>query len=260
MELRLKKNQTTDVCNVMRCKGVPGGQYLGIGYLCQKHADALPEDRSAVTLVGTPPKFGNDPNTQAIAHPDHWKDELKEEASELSGALEDVRAFVVETDDDVAFATEELGHIKTQWNALEEKRTDITKPMNKALKEVNALFKPAQKLLKEMETAWKRKLSDLRLRRQEEQTRLLAEAREADTPEEIHDAMIKASDSVMDTPDGVSFRDNWRFRVIDRDAVPDEFWTLDGDKIAQVVKALKDQTNIPGVEVYNDPIVAARAR
>lgn len=45
-------------------------------------------------------------------------------------------------------------------------------------------------------------------------------------------------------------RSAWEFRVVDLAAVPREYLMVDEKKVAKVVKALKADTSIPGIEAY----------
>lgn len=58
---------------------------------------------------------------------------------------------------------------------------------------------------------------------------------------------------------GVSSRKNWTFRITDESLLPREYLMPNESAIRQVVKALKDKTNIAGVEVYADDSVTVRA-
>jgi len=59
--------------------------------------------------------------------------------------------------------------------------------------------------------------------------------------------------------EGVSFRDNWTFTVTDPTLVPRDYLMLDEQKIRGVVRALKGETKIPGIEVRCERISAVRA-
>lgn len=50
--------------------------------------------------------------------------------------------------------------------------------------------------------------------------------------------------------EGVSSSQNWKFRITDINKVPREYMIADEKALGQVVRALKDKTNIPGIEVY----------
>ena len=77
-------------------------------------------------------------------------------------------------------AGEDLKAVKTLAREVEEKRTAITGPINKALKEVNALFKPAQEWLAQAERLLKGKLLEF----QSDQERVAREA-QAKADEEV---------------------------------------------------------------------------
>lgn len=49
---------------------------------------------------------------------------------------------------------------------------------------------------------------------------------------------------------GLTLTTTWKWRVIDANIIPREYLKIDEAKINSVVKALKDNANIPGIEVY----------
>lgn len=58
--------------------------------------------------------------------------------------------------------------------------------------------------------------------------------------------------------EGVSSAVQWKFRITNAALVPDEYKLINEKQIGQIVRAMKDKTNIPGVEAY--PEGAARFR
>jgi hypothetical protein len=58
---------------------------------------------------------------------------------------------------------------------------------------------------------------------------------------------------------GLTVRENWRFSIVDKDLIPREYLMPDEKMIGMIVRAKKDQTNIPGVRVYVEKGVATRA-
>jgi hypothetical protein len=58
---------------------------------------------------------------------------------------------------------------------------------------------------------------------------------------------------------GISTRTVWKFRIVDEGAIPREYLLVDEAGIRKVVSALKGKTSIPGVEVYQEQVVVARA-
>lgn len=59
---------------------------------------------------------------------------------------------------------------------------------------------------------------------------------------------------------GAAVRDNWEFEVVDPSAVPRTYLTVDEVKIGKVVRALKGQIEIPGVRIFNRPVMVVIGR
>ncbi len=73
--------------------------------------------------------------------------------------------------------------------------------------------------------------------------------------------LMSAPISTVVTPKvaGISTRKQWCFRITDAALVPREYLVIDEKKIGGVVRALKDAANIPGVEAYEEDVIASRA-
>jgi colicin import membrane protein len=100
-----------------------------------------------------------------------------------AGALRMAQSFVIATDDDYQLAGEELGSIKSRINKLEDTRTGITGPMNKALKAINDLFRGPMETLRTAESAVKSSMLtyyDEQQRKADEVRRIAEEAAEAE--------------------------------------------------------------------------------
>lgn len=70
-------------------------------------------------------------------------------------------------------------------------------------------------------------------------------------------AVVKPS--TTPTVAGIAHRTIWKFRVVDERQVPREYLRVDDTKIGAVVRALKGEARIAGVEVYAEQTVAAGA-
>lgn len=90
--------------------------------------------------------------------------------------LQLVRDFAVDSQSSYELAAEELRSIKARAQTLEEQRTSITGPINKALKAINDLFRGPSEFLAEAERELKAKM----LCYQQEQLLIAAEARRKD--------------------------------------------------------------------------------
>lgn len=83
----------------------------------------------------------------------------------------------------------------------------------------------------------------------------LAEAKSVEEAAEIESApLVVAPVAVTPAPvkpAGLKTIVEWRWRLVDAAKVPDEFWLLDEAKISRLVKAMKGETRVPGIEVYD---------
>lgn len=125
-------------------------------------------------------------------------------------------------------------------------------------------------------------------KKRELEAKLQAEARKQAEDEQMAEAEYldalgekEAAEKVLDRPvepvpvflgrstpkvTGLSFRPNWKFRVIDADLIPREYLLPDDPtdpegypKIGKIVRDMKGQTNIPGIVAYEgDPISVGR--
>lgn len=248
-----------------------------------------------------------------IAQPDRALFKLAEDS------LAKARDAKIATEADMLGASEDLKTIKGLQKQVEDKRTAITEPLNKALKAVNDLFRAPAQWLKDAEDTRKRQMLTWRQdqerkaaeeqRRQEEiarkeRERLAAQAAEAERKAaekaaaerraaevaaaaghaaeaaklqeaarareaaaaakaeaiRAHAASVVAPLVVADIPKiaGQHTVETWKFEV-DETLLPKEFMVADMKKIGAIVRALKGQTNIPGVTVLRGETLASRS-
>jgi ribosomal protein S17E len=76
----------------------------------------------------------------------------------------------------------------------------------------------------------------------------------------VMEAKIEAAPVIPEAPmaAGLSLTKNWKFRIIDKKLIPLEYLAPDEVKIGRVVRALKNEANIPGVSVYSEDSVSSR--
>ena len=126
-------------------------------------------------------------------------------------------------------------------------------------------------------------------RRREEERRLQEEARKAEEARRLEEAaalesyalehgdagMLETAQEIVAAPvvapvvvlqserpkvAGLSYRDVWKFRVVNAALVPREYMAVDETKIGAVVRAMKGTVTIPGVEVYCEKVASASGR
>lgn len=193
-------------------------------------------------------------------------------------------------------AAADLQEIKGKLKALEEKRVAITKPLNRAIKAVNDLFRKPKELLEQAEALIKRAMSaydqEQERKRREEQARLEEEARkererlEAKAREAEEKGQIEKAEALRESANavvapivspateapkvtGIATRGLWKARVTDKAALvrhivaerPDllSLIEIDASALNAMARAQKSALSLPGVEVYEHKIIAAQA-
>lgn len=186
------------------------------------------------------------------------------EYTDAAEFLKAVRRVVKQVDDTFAQVIKDA---HTLHRNLTTKRNEHREPLYAAEREI-----------KQRMGAWSAEQERIRVQaEQAERKRLAAEAEmrrleEAETLEET--GQSEAADAILEAPPpppppvviptnvpkpkGISVRLAWRFRIVDMSLVPDKYKTIDEKKIAGVVRALKKDANIPGVEVYPVPVTAVK--
>ena len=136
-----------------------------------------------------------------------------------------------------------------------------------AYKTVTDSIKDFTDILIKAEKTVKKKMADYqmeqeRIRRDEEAKRLAAEeaarekAEEEGTP--APSPVVTAPAPEPEKVEGISFVENWTFEIEDKAKIPLEYMIPDEKKIRGVVKAMKADTNIPGIRAYAEQTVRAR--
>ena len=178
-------------------------------------------------------------------------------AGELWSAINDMKKQVDETF---------KGIISKAHQAHKEallQRAKIFDPLDKAGRSVKGLmsaYDAEQERIRREEEARLREIA-----RKEEEERQLAEAMEAEengdheTATEIISTPVNVPPVVVPktTPKlqgGPVYRTIWQFRITDARKIPRDYLMPDEVKIGGVVRALKEATNIPGVEAYSSRV------
>lgn len=153
--------------------------------------------------------------------------------------------------------------------ALCVRRDEMTKPVDAAIDAVGLKIGVYLKREEDRRAEAERIAREAALKA--EQDRLLSEAshlselglqKEADTV--LEEAVtVQAPPVVMPSSvpkiAGASQRQTWHYRIVDEAKIPREYLVVDTVKLNQIVRALKNQTKIPGIEVYPESSVAMRS-
>lgn len=192
------------------------------------------------------------------------------------------RALIIKTNQGYESAAQLLKTIKGNLATIEDARTRITKPLNDSLREVNAQAKLAaapfledERTIKGAMIAYSDEQDRIRAEEQRraneaadrEQHRLreIAERAAAKGQEgkaerfEERAAQVVAPIAQAAAPAvrGIAIPKVWAFVIEDAALVPREYLIVDETKIRKVVAAMKGDTKIAGVRVFEQKRIAA---
>ena len=181
---------------------------------------------------------------------------------------------VITTVDDLKPATDDLSIIRKIKKALEEKRKEYLKPFQEHVQEINDAFKKlmepilaADKIMADKMLAFDAEQKRIR-QEQEEINRMRMEAaqKEMELKGEITEP-VSLVEVLPEAPKRVSTdmgiagqRDNWKWEVMDFALVPDDYKMINAGVLTPIVKASKGKISIPGIRIFNEPIIMVNAR
>jgi len=137
--------------------------------------------------------------------------------------------------------------------------------------EIGAYMTEQDRIRREAEEKARREREEAERKAKEEEERRLQKAIEAEEAGNIEAAenilnSIPSKPEQITTPipmkpltQGISIQTRWKFRINDVGKIPHEYMIPDEQKIGAVVRATKGQVQIPGVEIYSEDSVSARA-
>lgn len=172
--------------------------------------------------------------------------------------------YLVTTDVELTVAMTFIEKARVFKQGAEKVRSFFVKPLNDHVRDINADFKALVQPITETE---ERLVAGVQYYRAQlaqtaaiEQARLNAEAAQelnegkSLIPEAIA-ATAKAPEKKIVTETGsMHFTEHWTFEVEDITKLPKEYLLPDTAKIGKVVKALKGDTNIPGIKLIREEI------
>jgi len=201
--------------------------------------------------------------------------EDRELAKKTGNVLYDAQSLAIQNDKQFHYASDILRTIKGLQREIDEYFEPIIRKTHEAHKAaLNAKKVQSEPLIK-AERIIKSKVTTYheareRVRREEERRRN-EELRKKEEERVLQEAIETGDESVLEEPvtilevkvedttrhEGISYSLIWKFRVLDKEKVPEEYKIVDEKKVSQVVRAMKENTNIPGIEAYSEKIVRA---
>ncbi len=183
------------------------------------------------------------------------------------------KARIITCNDDLKPASDDLIIIRKVKKAMEEKRKEYLKPFQDHVKETNDAYKTLMEPIEEADkiTANKMLAFDVEQKRKIREaeaieTERLALARREEELTGEHTIDLTPVDKPEAVPERVRTgmgmtgqRDNWKWEVIDVTQVPREYLMINAGMLTPIVKASKGRLVIPGIRIYNEPIIAYRS-
>lgn len=187
-------------------------------------------------------------------------------AQAVTDALVDVRDdYDLESKEDMDNAVELVRAIKQWHGEIDAERESLTQPLYRIQKWINDLFRPVLSNLAGKEVRLKAMIGAYARREQERQRQLLAaaaaQAQQAKTQEEYRAVVGQAVIQVANAPpvpQGISVGETWTFELLDEDAVPLEFKSVDAAKVKVAIKA--GAREIPGLRIFSEARVSVRQK
>lgn len=206
----------------------------------------------------------------------------------VQAEAESVRAVMIFNDEELKHYSDSLRSIKTRLKELTELRLSMTRPLDESKKSIMGLFAPviekmegAERTIKAAMVEYEASVQESRRKEQEEANRI-AQEREAamraelaakaelasrDGRPELAQTYERKAAEVHITPvnvaaskrPGVAMRSIWKFRITDASKLPREYLMPDETKIGGVVRALKGDCQIEGIEAYEEKVVSGRS-
>jgi len=172
--------------------------------------------------------------------------------------------------------------IKDYVKRVDSLRKELVDPLNATVKKINDLFRPALDTATEADKLLGQKMGAFQTE-QENKVRIQeAKAREAAEKERVK--LERQADRLEDKgkgdqaqakreeaeavptpvfapppkPKDAYFREEWKYTVTNISLVPKEYWILDLQALARVVKAMKGTKEIPGIHQYPEKITVSK--
>jgi hypothetical protein len=177
--------------------------------------------------------------------------------------------LTIRSDADYEAAGNKLREIKKWLSAVEDRRKSWTAPLRAVIKSMDGFFKPVETevetLLEDLKAsmlAYKQKIEAERQAALQEAAKLAAAGAATGTTSNVaaFQALVAAGSASAPVAAGISYRDNWKWRIVDFSKIPQEYLTLvvNSDKVNEAVKQGKEKASIPGIEIYNEKITVVR--
>jgi len=225
-----------------------------------------------------------------VQRPENVTIEMADKAKEAEAILQKAQTLTISNEEQFSNASNILTVVKIRYKEIEADRQTITKPMNDALKAVNAYFSQPKILLGQAENILKSGIVKFRtyqeMKAQAEQARINEIARQKAEKDQailekkaqqaekkgeeekamelrqVKDTVVPVAPLVQPTVikgAGQSFRSVWKWEVTDTSAIPRQYLTLDEKQINAIARGgIQGAMHIPGIKFREEKQLAVR--
>ncbi len=182
--------------------------------------------------------------------------ELAEIKTQVITVQDKAMALQVSSQAEMDYATEVLHNVKQAEKYLDERKTNITRPLMKSLSSIRELFKPLELQLSETTKIIKSKMLAYQI---EEEARIQKEKDRISARVERGTMLASTAagklEAVGDGPKS-NIRTLKKVRIIDETIIPREWLEPSMIRITEAV--IRKGIEIPGVEVYSEKQIVAK--
>jgi septal ring factor EnvC (AmiA/AmiB activator) len=151
-----------------------------------------------------------------------------------------------------------LKEIDDTFNDMIQKAHELHKT---ALSKKNKYADPLKAMEKTLKAKMTRWITEQEKKRMAEEARIRA-AREKEAEElrmmGITDTPVEPVKVEEVQKSGIIYQTKWDFEIVDKELIPRDYLIPDEKKIGQIVKAMKNETNIPGIKVIESKVAVVR--
>lgn len=214
--------------------------------------------------------------------------EIKEMTTNAEQTLTTCQNLKIKGQEEYSYAGECLKQIKSKMTNLEDKRKEITRPLDVAKKAVMDLFRKPLDMLSEAERIIKKglltyqqeqetlrreqekKLTEQARKEEERKRKALEErarkAEEKGNLEKAEELREKKEEVFVPAPvvpnqvekiRGVTTKKIWKFRIVDANLIPREYLIPNEKMLGDIARATKDTLKIPGIGFYSEEVIAS---
>ena len=178
---------------------------------------------------------------------------------EVTPVIESMKVLEIKDEKSLTSATELLSQANKYLKALDEDKSKITKPLNDALKEVRARYKPLEVKLENLISSIRSSMSkyqteQIRLQKIEEDKiaeRVAKGTLKVETGIAKMENLDKPVDKVNTSSGKISFKTVKKFEVVDLSQVPVEYHIANETAIRNAMVA---NIELPGVRYYTEQV------